>query len=117
MEPLKYHSHVKTTTRSHCLGCNFLIRQDLKSQEKKESEVSFSPSFIFKGGVLEKIQEAQEVQKAEEAQELKTRRIRGTNTYWKCTKCGPVYRNSKCWEILHRAIIPKEKKRKINKIS
>ena len=26
VEPLKYYSHVKTTTRSYCLGCGFFIR-------------------------------------------------------------------------------------------
>ena len=58
MEPLKYHTHVKTTTRSYCLGCNFLLRQDLQLFEKKErekSDFSFPPSFIFKGGNLEEI--------------------------------------------------------------
>ena len=29
VEPLKYHTRVKIITRSYCLGCNFLIRQDL----------------------------------------------------------------------------------------
>ena len=110
MEPLKYYSHVKTTTRSHCLGCNFLIRQDLQSKVEKEdekSDFSFPPSFIFKEGSLEEIS----------LNIRKPKKLRGTNTYWKCTKCGPVCQNSKCWEILHRAIIPKEKKRKIDKIS
>ena len=111
MEPLKYHSHVKTTTRSYCLGCNFLIRQDLQNKIRKESEKSdflYPPSLIFKEGTLEEIQRTRETQK------LKSR---GSNTYWKCTKCGLICRNSKCWEILHRAIILKEKKRKIDKIS
>jgi len=111
VEPLKYHSYVKTTTRSYCLGCNYLIRQDLQSNEEKASEksdFSYPPTLLFKEGSLEEIQESQK---------SKYRRIRGINTYWKCTKCGPVCRNSKCWEILHRAIIPKEKKRKIDKIS
>ena len=117
MEPLKYHSHVKTTTRSYCLGCNFLLRQNLQLIEKKERQKSdffFPPSLIFKEGSLEEISISQNTQ---ETQESKNTRIRGAKTSWKCTKCGPICRNSKCWEILHRAIIPKEKKRKIDKIS
>ena len=112
MEPLKYYNHVKTTTRSYYLGCNFVLRRDLQPKEPKKIEKrnhSFSPSFIFKEGSLEEISlDFQEVQKP---------RIRGTNTYWKCIKCGPVCQNSMCWEILHRAIIPKEKKRKRDEIS
>ena len=58
VEPLKYHSHVKTTTRSYYLGCNFLIRQDLQLKVEKEdekSDFSFPPSFIFKEGSLKEI--------------------------------------------------------------
>ena len=67
MEPLKYHSHVKTTTRSRCLGCNFLLRQDLQSIEKKErqkSDFSFPPSLVFKEGRLEEIALTQKGQEA-----------------------------------------------------
>jgi len=82
VEPLKYHSHVKTTTRSYCLGCNFFLRQDLQLIEKKErqkSDFSFPASFIFKDGSLEEISiNSQEVQ---ETQELKKPRIRGVETY------------------------------------
>ena len=118
MEPLIYHNHVRTTTRSYCLGCNFRIRQDLQSKQYRKNEFSFPPSFTFKEGRLEEIsldfQEVQKVQEAQRVQELQESKpkSRGANTYWKCTKCGPVCRNSKCWELIHRPIIPKGKKRK-----
>ena len=58
MEPLQYHSHVRTTTRSYCLGYNFVLRRDIQSKKKKKNEeldLFYPPSFIFKEGNLEEI--------------------------------------------------------------
>ena len=88
VEPLKYHSHVKITTRSYCLGCNYLIRQDLQfteQEEQKKSDFSFPPSLIFKEGSLKEISLGFQ----------ESKRPRGTNTYWKYIKCSSVCRNSK----------------------
>ena len=74
MEPLKYYSHVRTTTRSYCLGCNFIIRQDIQSKKEKKSkklDLFYPLSFIFKEGNLEEISlDLQKAPKVPEVQEV-----------------------------------------------
>ena len=42
--------------------------------------------------------------------------IRGANTAWKCTICGPICREASCWNIMHSTGF-KGRKRKYDEIA
>ena len=48
---------------------------------------------------------------------LSTNRPRGACTFWKCSVCGPIYKELNCWFIIHREGFRLIRKRKIDEIS
>ena len=92
--PISRHQHIKTTTRGYCLIC----RNSNKKIARQES--------IVYGTVLKLSGETLEEVTSLPREEEGPKRIRGTETVWKCSECAvPICRPGQpCWDIANRRL-------------
>ena len=93
--PISRHQHIKTTTRGWCLIC----RNSEETQTAQES-ITYETTLKLSKGVLKEVLPSSK-------EEIKgPKRIRGTQTLWKCSKCAvPICRPGRpCWDIAHRRL-------------
>jgi hypothetical protein len=100
--PISQHHHIKTTTRGHCLICRNSEETQITQMAKRESIV-YGTILKLSGETLKEVIPSSK-------EDLKgPKRIRGTETLWKCNECAvPICRPERpCWNIAHRRLFSK----------
>jgi hypothetical protein len=97
--PISRHQHIKTTTRGHCLICR-------NSNKAENTRIARRESTVY-GTILKLLGETLEEVIPPSREDLKgPKRVRGTETLWKCSECAvPICRPGEpCWDIAHRRL-------------
>jgi hypothetical protein len=97
--PISRHHHIKTTTNGWCLICRN-SNEVQKAQVARIESITYGAVFRLSGDTLE------EVKPSSNDPPKGPKRIRGTETKWKCNECQvPICRAQRsCWEIAHRRL-------------
>src|SRR5204863_1638618 len=93
--PISRHQHIKTTIRGYCLIC-----RNSKGTQTANKSIIYRTILKLSKGVLKEVLPSSK-------EEIKgPKRIRGTETLWKCTEYTvPIYRPGRpCWDIAHRRL-------------